>query len=235
MNVPMALDLFCGEGGATRGLQLAGFHVTGVDIRPMRRYCGDEFVQADALAPPFDLAGFDFIWASPPCERYSCVWNGRDARREVYPDLIEPVRRMLASSGIPHVIENVVGAPLRSDLVLTGAMFGLPIVRNRVLEVHGWTAPFLLSPQHTGTVSRGDLACVVGHGIQGVGRNGWNRRNWERPEIRAKLRRINSIAGWREAMEMPWASRDGIRKAVPPAYADFIGRAFLERAEAAAA
>lgn len=29
---PRLLDLFCGAGGATRGYQLAGFHVTGVDI-----------------------------------------------------------------------------------------------------------------------------------------------------------------------------------------------------------
>ena len=31
---PRALDLFCCAGGATRGLQEAGFHVTGVDIKP---------------------------------------------------------------------------------------------------------------------------------------------------------------------------------------------------------
>jgi DNA (cytosine-5)-methyltransferase 1 len=27
----------------------------------------------------------------------------------------------------------------------------------------------------------------------------------------------------REVMEMPWASRDGLREAIPPAYTQFLG------------
>src|SRR6185503_20855192 len=46
---PRLLDLFCGAGGAARGYQMAGFHVTGVDINPQPRYAGDEFVQGDAM------------------------------------------------------------------------------------------------------------------------------------------------------------------------------------------
>jgi DNA (cytosine-5)-methyltransferase 1 len=50
-----ALDLFCGAGGATKGLQMAGFHVTGVDLRPQPRYCGNVFFQSDALEFPLSV------------------------------------------------------------------------------------------------------------------------------------------------------------------------------------
>ena len=62
-----ALDLYCCAGGATRGLQQAGFHVTGIDHKPQCNYCGDVFVLADVLTylATADLSGFDFIWASP--------------------------------------------------------------------------------------------------------------------------------------------------------------------------
>lgn len=67
MDKPRALDLFCCAGGASKGLQRAGFHVTGVDIKPQPRYCGDAFHQADALTFPLD--GFDFIWATANDQR----------------------------------------------------------------------------------------------------------------------------------------------------------------------
>lgn len=128
---PKALDLFCGAGGATRGLQLAGFHVTGVDLHPQPRYCGDAFHQADAMTFPLD--GFDFIWSSPPCQGYSRTRHLPWLKGRKHPMLIPGVRARLAPRSEPWVIENVGDSPLRG-IVLTGGMFGLPFRRLRVFE-----------------------------------------------------------------------------------------------------
>ena len=46
MKKLLALDLFCGGGGACIGMQQAGFEVVGVDIKPHKNYPG-HFIQAD--------------------------------------------------------------------------------------------------------------------------------------------------------------------------------------------
>jgi DNA (cytosine-5)-methyltransferase 1 len=101
--VKRALDLFCGAGGATRGLMQAGFHVTGVDILPQPRYCGDVFVKADALEylATADLSRYVFIWASPICQRKTVMRYAPNAKGDAHPDLITPTRRALIEIGKP--------------------------------------------------------------------------------------------------------------------------------------
>jgi DNA (cytosine-5)-methyltransferase 1 len=98
-----ALDLFCGAGGATRGLQLAGFHVTGIDSKPQPRYIGDAFIQADALNSPVDLRRFDFIWASPPCQAFTALRHLQTTMHgpKDYPNLIPQTRELLNRAGVP--------------------------------------------------------------------------------------------------------------------------------------
>lgn len=120
---PRALDLFCGAGGATRGLQMAGFDVTGIDMRPQPHYCGDRFIQGDALRPAVRLADFDFVWASPPCQAHTDLKSAWNAKQHA--DRIPETRLLLEQSGVLFVIENVVGSPVRSSIMLCGTQFGL--------------------------------------------------------------------------------------------------------------
>lgn len=151
---PKALDLFCCEGGAGTGLHRAGFEVTGIDIRFQRRY-PFRFIQGDALRPPIDLADFDLIWASPPCQAYSIATPDKSR----HPDLVAQVRDLLKRSGRPYIIENVPGAPLQNPIELHGAMFGLSLYRRRLFEANF----FVLTPQLRDPPGMGH-PCLAGHG-----------------------------------------------------------------------
>ena len=102
------LDLFCCAGGAGMGYHRAGFEVVGVDLNLQPRY-PFEFHQADALEFVAEHAHeFDFIHASPPCQAYS---KTRTLHGNDHPELVEPTRSALQATGLPYIIENVVGAP----------------------------------------------------------------------------------------------------------------------------
>ena len=140
------LDLFCGGGGVARGFHLHGNHeVTGVDINPtLERYYPGAFITADFSQ--IDTSPYDFIWASPPCQRYSK--STPTDQRDNHPDLIDAVRRHLGGSGKPYCIENVETAPLRVDLLLCGEMFNLRVIRHRIFEVSGFPVMQPRHPEH---------------------------------------------------------------------------------------
>ena len=129
MKKPVALDLFCGGGGACIGMQWAGFEVVGVDIEVHKNYPGD-FIQGDIHNLPVNIMDFDFVWSSPPCQAHSFAskFAGNDWQR--HPDLI-PLTRELLKGHPCTVIENVPGAPLRYNVVLTGKSVGLERLERR--------------------------------------------------------------------------------------------------------
>lgn len=205
-----ALDLFCGAGGVSMGLHRAGFDVTGVDIKPQPRY-PFKFIQADAMT--FPLEGFDFIWASPPCQHYTSMNNRFKHDGRKHPDLVDAVREKLTATGKPYVIENVYGAPLqRGALLLCGSMFGLNLGERGYLRRHRYFESnfFIWQPecQHEG---KGRALGVGGHGAN----------NWEGGGI------MLAADDAREIMQVPWMTRDGAAQAIPPAYAEFIATAFF--------
>ncbi len=131
----IALDLFCKAGGAAKGLAEAGFDVVGMDIEPQPHY-PYAFIQCDIISVK-SLRKFDFIWASPPCQRHSVMTKRWRAERvNSHPDLISPVRKLLIASGVPYCIENVVGAPLSNPVMLCGSMFGLQTKYGSQLRRH---------------------------------------------------------------------------------------------------
>jgi DNA (cytosine-5)-methyltransferase 1 len=137
---PRLLDLFCGAGGAAMGYSRAGFEVVGVDINLQPHY-PFEFHQADAMTYPLD--GFDVIHASPPCQAYTrkaASWGRARNHWLEHPDLLGPTRELLIATGLPYVIENVPGAPIRAQLQLCGTMFGLRIAKHRLFEGN-WPMP----------------------------------------------------------------------------------------------
>lgn len=202
---PKALDLFCGAGGVSMGLWRAGFDVVGVDLHKQPRY-PFPFTQADAMT--FPLEGFDFIWASPPCQQF-CALNTREDLSG-YPDLVDPIRQRLLASGVPFVIENVPGAPLRKDLVLCGGMFGLRSYRHRHFEC-SFPIGQPAHPKHTVRVNR----------------RGENRReHWANGGFITITGDVGVYCG-PEAMGIDWMSGNELSEAIPPAYAEFIGRAAM--------
>lgn len=194
-------DLFSGCGGAGVGYAQAGWEVVGFDRAPQPEYPLD-FRQIDVLDLSWeDLAGFDAIHASPPCQAYSRLRNYGYDGHDVHEDYLEYTRGLLKATGLPYVIENVPGAPLHKPMTLCGSSFGLGVRRHRWFEMN-WPCPgtrcrHKLQPEHM---------AVYGHFSGG-------------------------LEAAREAMGMPWAPRYGITQAIPPAYTQYVGtqlRLFLE-------
>lgn len=212
---PRLLDLFCCQGGASMGYHQAGFDVVGVDIDPQPNY-PFEFHQADAIEFAAQHGHeFDAIAGSPPCQAHT---KAQRLRGNDHPDLIPATREVMKASGKPYVIENVPGARkhLISPVELCGCMFPeLNVYRLRLFE-----APWLLlvpphNPHH-----------------DPVTKMGRPPRPGERMHV---VGNFSGVDAARQAMGMPWATRDGLREAIPPAYTRFLGEALIEHLSLVAA
>ena len=206
----IALDLYCGAGGASVGLKQAGFEVWGVDIEPQPSY-PFEFIQEDAVTfMEQGLEDFDFIWASPPCQAYS--WSTAFARNsgKEYSDLVDITRYYLEQSGKPYIIENVPGAPLINPVLLCGTMFpNLKVFRHRVFE--------------SNCNLKVDLRCAhEGHKAK-------ERRNDDGDFFTVAGHAVGTKREWGEAMGIDWmASKLEISQAIPPIYSEFLVTQVIE-------
>jgi len=221
------LDLFCGAGGSAMGYHRAGFTVTGVDHLPQPHY-PFAFVQADALEYVAQHGReYDAIHASPPCQHYSAL---KHLVRREHGMLVEATHSALRATARPYVIENVVGAPLDTILMLCGSMFGLEtpcgaqLRRHRLFESN----LLLLSP---GECLHGlSTIGIVGHALRYE-----TLRMARRRTISVKGRNFEggngtssheyfSVQDARCAMGINWMNSNELSQAIPPAYTAWIGK-----------
>lgn len=204
---PVLLDLFCGAGGAARGYQNAGFKVIGVDLVDQPDYCGDEFIQGDALQRAQEI-----FWeyrivashASPPCQAFT---NAQKIRGNAHPDLIQPTRALLAKLGVPSVMENVQGSPLIDPIELCGCMFPeLNVYRSRLFELSGFSMEQPAHLEHKEPLAK-------------MGR---------RPKPGQRMHVVGNYSGaeeGRKAMGIDWTkNRRQIAESIPPAYTEYLGK-----------
>ncbi|MEU4686787.1 DNA methylase [Streptomyces xinghaiensis] len=230
---PRLLDLFSCAGGIATGYHRAGFDVDGVDIAdrpnyPFTFHRNDALTFLARLIESGEIRRYAMVHASPPCQHGCALTVGTNTSQgwgRAHVDLVGATRALLERTGLPYVIEQPNGrAKIRKDLTLCGEMFALAVIRHRNFELGGWTTQQPAHVPHRGRV------------------RGWRHgRFYDGPYVAAYGNGGGkpTIGELQQAMGMDWTDvREELTEAVPPAYGEWIGRAFLTahtpRLEAAA-
>ena len=211
------LDLYCCAGGAAMGYHRAGFEVTGIDVSIQPEY-PFEFIQGDVLTMDFDWSQYDAIHASPPCQALSNITGEHRAKHD---DLIPQTRELLESSGLPYIIENVVGAPLVDPIRLCGRSFpGLRVYRHRLFESN---FP-LVAPPHQ---SHDQLCYTLDKRKPHYG-----RLDDMTAFVQVTGGGNSSKAAAADAMGINWMrTKKQLNESIPPAYTEFLGRQLVTHLE----
>lgn len=239
---PRLLDLFCCAGGAAMGYHRAGFDVYGVDINPQPNY-PFAFHQGDVLEVMRELkAGgavafthpdgrvewctlIEFLMAhgSPPCQAFS---RTKTLHSNTHPELVEPTREALRETGLPYIIENVVGAPLEGPLMLCGTEFGLQardvdglplkLIRHRLFESN-------IPLTRAGACNHDPK--VLTASVYGAG-GGWTPTHRDSATRRGGYVPHTDVC--RELLGVDWTTKHELSQVVPPAFTEHLGRQALQ-------
>jgi DNA (cytosine-5)-methyltransferase 1 len=169
---------------------------------------------------------FDAIHASPPCQAFTAYQ--RTGNVGEYPDLIDATRVLVEATGLPYMIENVVGAPLRDPVQLCGTMLDPPleVQRHRLFETNWPLEPPTWPCRH---LLNGPDRYPGGRSVARTGKSTGLVRatieigSWDIP-----------LAKQREAMGIDWMTLEELSESIPPAYTEFIGRQLFHRIKVAA-
>ncbi len=204
------LDLFCCQGGAGMGYNLAGFDILGIDLHPQPKY-PFPFIQADAVQYLHENGHlFDFIHASPPCQGYSNLTP--TAHKGNHEKLISIIRDELIKLKKPFCIENVAGAKkeLINPIMLCGSMFGLRTQRHRFFECN-----FKISAPSI--CNHSELPLLV------------TTASKASREKRFKLgMQPKTVKNSIQAYGIDWMDFNGLKECIPPAYTKYIGETFIQ-------
>lgn len=199
---PRLLDIGCCQGSSSYGYVQAGWDVKGNDIVPQPRY-PYAFILADGLDLLADrsfMSQFDGVHMSWPCQGYT---NCQRIQGREHPQLVDQGRELVLRTGLPYVMENVIGAPMINPIMLCGSMFGLHTYRHRLFESNvALHAP--KHPVHTSRQIKMGRPVRDGEYYQAVGN-------------------FSNVSYVRRDLGLHWMNRDGLRESFPWQYAQHAG------------
>lgn len=230
---PKLLDLFSCAGGAGYGYMLTGFDVYAIDIdsqprNPFPFYQGDAvgalrmlinggaipFTHKDGFVEFLTLADFSAVHASPPCQAFSAMKHMPDAK--THPELIEPTRELLEQIDMPWAIENVVGAPLHSAIVLCGTMFGLGAAGFSLQRHRQFETNFDIKTPGECDHSKPTIGIYGGH-VRCRSTKFWRNTGADFPGYDKRALAVEAMGG------TDWMTMNQMSEAIPPAYAEYVG------------
>lgn len=177
-----SIDLFCGAGGLTLGLQRSGWQTAAAVeydvsacITYSRNFPGVELINGDVREVGFSrFAGLvDLVAGGPPCQPFSVAGNQRahDDPRDCIPEFVRAVREIQPAA---FMMENVAGLASRrhesyflfvleqlkaldytvTQAVVDAADFGVPQHRRRLIVVGMRNGTFVFPEPTHGPAAR---------------------------------------------------------------------------------
>lgn len=260
MATPKHLELYYCEGGSGKGYENAGLDVYAIDLFKYRdekgklvgfdrsralvpTYQGDvidalerliageclPFTHLDGTVEWLGLKDFRSAGASPPCQKYSIT----NAAGREYPDLVAATRDLLIQTGLPWIMENVVGAPLIDPVELCGCMFNLKAEDDDGIMLHLWrprqfesNVPLTQPRPGSAKVPRSKVEAhhEEFHAYEWVaGSYGGARRDKYEAKYVRKGGYVPSFKVQQKLLGIDWMSEKGMHQSIPPIYTEYLG------------